>query len=129
MADFDKATLARKQSSREQRFPVVDLVVKEGMEAVIEFDLKEVGKYSFNKNPLKPISEEIRIPEDQLEYWANSLVLDPKTNSIERFYLSSKAEVVDSKLEFEFEHFATIGWFTIVHNADTKDCSSRFLIH
>ena len=37
MADFDKATLARKKSSREQRFPVVDLV--EFLQKVLHFHL------------------------------------------------------------------------------------------
>ncbi|NND07641.1 MAG: hypothetical protein HKN87_14795 [Saprospiraceae bacterium] len=122
MPGYDEMAAARRQSSREQRFPVVDVVLKEGMEAVIEFDLKQSGEYSFNDQGMKVIAEEIRIPKEQIEYWGNSLILDPKTNSIESFYLSSGVIVVDSMVNFEFDTLRD-DWVGLisVHNADTKE--------
>lgn len=103
MADFDAAALERRKSSREQRFPVVDIMLKPDMEAVIEMDLKEPGTYNFNEHGSMAISEEIRIPYDQLDHWGNSMILDPKSNAINRFYVASKAGVDNSKIRFEFE--------------------------
>lgn len=122
MADFDEATAARKKSSKEQRFPVVDIMLKPDMEAVIEMDLKESGIYDFNEHGSNAITEEIRIPNDQLDHWGNSMILDPKSNSIKRFYIVSKADVVDSKISFDFEILRD-DWsgFISVHSADTKE--------
>lgn len=122
MPGYDELADARKQSSREQRFPVVDLAIKQGMEAVIEMDLKEPGEYNFNDYGAKPISNEIRVPFEQLEHWGNSLVLHPKTNSIRHFYLSTSVEVVDSKISYEFDTLRDDWVGTIsVHNIDTKE--------
>ena len=82
--EYEARAEARRQSSREQRFPVVDLVLKKGMEAVIEINLKEQGENNFNGYGTNPITKEIRIPEEQVEHWGNTLILDPKTNSIQK---------------------------------------------
>ena len=62
MAGFDEAAAARKTSSREQRFPVVDIILKPGMDAVVEMDLQEEGAYEFNEHESKTLTEEIYIP-------------------------------------------------------------------
>lgn len=122
MADFDAAALERKKSSREQRFPVVDLMLKPDMEAVIEMDLKEQGIYDFNEHGSNAISDEIRIPHDQLDHWGNSMILDPKSNSIKRFYVASNVRVDNSKICFEFETLRD-DWTGLisVYIADTKE--------
>jgi hypothetical protein len=103
LPDYDARAEARRQSSREQRFPVVDVVLKRGMEAVIEIDLNGPGEYNLNGHGMNPITKEIRIPDGQVEHWGNSLILNPKSNSIQSFYLASTVEGVDSNVTFEFE--------------------------
>ncbi len=118
---YDENAEARRRSSREQRFPVVDIALKRGMEAVIEIDLTEPGEYEFNGHGAKPITEEIRIPDAQVEYWGNALILDPKSNSIKKFYLAAKVEAVDSNVSFEFDALRDdwVGSIS-VHNFETK---------
>ncbi len=122
MTSFDEAAIARKKSSREQRFPVVDIMLKSDMEAVIEMDFKEEGIYNFNGQGKKALSKEIRIPNNQLDHWANSMILDPKSNSIERFYVASKVDVVSSKISFDFETLRD-DWSGLisVYDADSKE--------
>ncbi len=100
--DYEDKAVARRKSDREQRFPVVDLVLQQGMEAVIEIDQKEKGEYNFNGYRTRPISKEIRIPDEQVEHWGNSLILEPKSNSIRKFYITSKVDVNDSQISFDF---------------------------
>ena len=122
MPGYDEQAEIRKQSSREQRFPVVDLALNKGMEVVIEFNVKEPGEYNFNENGYRSITEEVRLPKEQVEHWGNSLYLDPKTNSIQHFYLSSQVDVIDGKVSFEFETLRDdwVGAISVV-NADTKE--------
>ncbi len=122
MADFDEATKARKKSSREQRFPVVDVALKPDMSAVIEMDVKEPGVYNINDHGLASVTNVIRIPYMRLEHWGNSLVLDPKSNSIKRFYIASNMEVDHAQLSFDFETLRD-DWSGLisVHNAHTKE--------
>jgi len=121
MASFDAGTEARKQSSREQRFPVVDLVLTPDMEAVIEMNLTEPGEYSFNDFGTKPVTKEIRIPDEQIEHWGNSLILDPKSNSIKEFYLAATVKCIDSNVNFEFDTLRDDWNGSIsIHDAETK---------
>ena len=122
MASFDRSTENRRRSGREERFPVVDLVLQRGMEAVIEFNLNEPGEYSFNGYGTNPISREVRIPDEQIEHWGNSLTLDSKSNSIQSFCVVSKVEPVDSKIDFRFEVLRDDWQGTIsIHHSETKE--------
>jgi hypothetical protein len=129
MPSYDKSTEARRRSSREQRFPVVDLVLKQGMEAVIVMNVNEPGEYSFNDYGTKPVSKEIRIPGEQLEHWGNRLYLNPKTNSIQTFYIASKVNAVDSSVSFEFDTLRDdwVGSIS-VHDVDTRELIARTAI-
>ena len=120
--EYDEKQKARRQSSREQRFPVVDFVLQKDMEAVVDIDMQGPGKYGFNDMGSQAIAKEIRIPGQQLEYWGNRLSLDPKTNSIKRFYLSARVEVVDASVNFQFETLRDdwVGEIS-VHDATTKE--------
>ncbi|WP_406683260.1 twin-arginine translocation signal domain-containing protein [Seonamhaeicola sp. MEBiC1930] len=122
MTDFDEATVARKKSNKDQRFPVVDIMLKQDMEAVIEMDLKDHGIYDFNETGSNTLIEEIRIPSSQLDHWANSMILSPKSNAIKSFYLESKIKVNDSKINFNFETLRD-DWSGIisVYNPDSKE--------
>ena len=124
--EYDQKAKARRQSDREQRFPVVDVVLQRAMEAVIEIDLKGPGKYGFNDLGSQPIAKEIRIPYEQVEYWGNRLSLNPKTNSIEHFYLAAKTDVENSKVKFDFETLRDdwVGEIS-VHDADTKELIAK----
>jgi hypothetical protein len=120
MASFDKSTEARRKSSREERFPTVDLVLTPEMDAVIEMNLKEPGTYSFNGSGTKPITKEIRIPDQQIEHWGNSFVLDPKSNSIQKFYIATKVKPIDLKVTFGFEALRNDWEGSIsIHDAET----------
>jgi|GEM_PF-1196104 len=103
MAGFDEQADIRRNSGREQRFPTVDIAMNPDMEAIIEMNVKEQGIYDFNDTGENPVAAEIRIPYEKVEYWGNSLILDPKTNSIAHFYLSTKVEVADSKVSYQFD--------------------------
>ena len=122
MPGYEARAEARRRSSREQRFPVVDLVLKQGMEAVIEMNVNEPGEYSFNGGGTKPITKEIRIPDEQVEHWGNSLILNPKSNSIRKFYIASEVNVFDSNMSFEFDTLRD-DWVGLisVHDVDTKE--------
>ena len=122
MASFDKSSASRRKSSREQRFPVVDLVLKPDMEALIAINLKEPGEYSFNGHGTKPITKEIRIPDERVEHWGNSLILNPKSNSIRKFYIVTKVKCIDSNVNFEFDTLRDDWAGSIsIHDAETKE--------
>ncbi len=122
MTSYDKSTEARIRSSREQRFPVVDLALKQGMEAVLVMNVNEPGEYSFNNYGTKPVTQEIRFPDEQVEHWGNSLKLNPKTNSIQTFYIAAKIKPVDSSVSFEFNTLRDDWVGTVsVHDAKTKE--------
>jgi len=120
--DYAARAESRRRSSREQRFPVVDLVLKQGMEAVIEIDMNEPGEYNFNGHGSTPIAKEIRIPDEHVEHWGNTLILDPKSNSITSFYIASTIAVVDSNVGFEFDALRD-DWVGLisVHDVDSKE--------
>ena len=122
MLSFDASTEARKKSSREQRFPVMDIALKSGLEVVIEMNLNKPGQYSFNDYGTKPIAKEIRIPDEHVEHWGNSLILDPKSNSIQKFYIAAKVNRVDSSVNFEFDTLRDDWAGSIsIHDAETKE--------
>ncbi|MEO9510940.1 MAG: hypothetical protein ABJN84_12745 [Flavobacteriaceae bacterium] len=122
MPGYDEQAVIRRQSSSEKRFPVVDLVVAQNMEAVVDFNRVEQGKYNFNEHGFKLLSKEVRIPNNQVDHWGNTLILDPKTNSIKGFYLTSKVKVDASKVTFEFDTLRD-DWEGLisVHQVDTKE--------
>ncbi len=122
MPGYDEQADLRRSSSIEKRFPVVDIVVKPNMEAVLDFDLVVPGKFNFNGDGLKILTKEIRISGNQVDHWANTLILDPNTNSINSFYLSSKEKVNGSKVTFEFDTLRDDWTGSIsVHNFDSKE--------
>ena len=124
--DYEESAEARRRSTREQRFPVVDVALQRGMEAVIDIAMVEPGEYSFNGGGSHPIGEEIRIPAKQVEHWGNSLILDPKSNSIQSFYLASRVTVVDSNLGFTLDTLRDdwIGSISI-HDVGTGELIAR----
>jgi hypothetical protein len=104
--DWAEREEEKRQSDKDLRFPVVDVVIQPGMEGVLELDCQAPGDYSFNGNfrhEIQPVQEEIRIPADALEHWENAVLLDPNTNTIRRFYLSAKTVPDDSIASFTFE--------------------------
>jgi len=120
--DYEAAAEARRNSSREQRFPVVDVVLQRGMETVVEMDLNEPGEYRLNGREANPVDREIRIPDGQVEHWGNRLVIDPKSNTIQSFYLASRVDVVDSNVDFTFETLRD-DWVgeVSVHDVESKE--------
>jgi len=130
--DWGKKEEMDRQSNRELRFPVVDVVVKQGMEAVIEIDLHGPGKYCFNGNfrpQMHPITNEVRIPADQVEHWENALLLDPKSNAIQSFSIAAKVEVTDSHARFEFETLRDDWTGSIsVYDAVTKELLANTVV-
>lgn len=123
--DWGKKEEKDRQANRELRFPVVDLVVSQGMEAVFEIDQSGAGEYCFNGNfypEMQEIDKEIHIPFHKVEHWENALLLDPKSNSIRSFFLLAKADVTDSKVNFEFETLRDDWEGSIwVYNTDNKE--------
>ena len=123
--DWGKKEEKDRLSNRELRFPVVDVVIKPGMEAVIEIDFNGPGEYCFNGNfwpKMHPIGKEIRIPAEHLEHWENALLLDPKSNTIRSFYIVAKADVADSHARFDFETLRDDWTGSIsVHDSATGD--------
>ena len=127
--DWQKKEDIDRQANRELRFPVVDVAMAPGMEALIEFDMKEPGEYCFNGNfypEMKAITKEIRIPADRVEHWENALLLDPKTNAIQRFSIAAPAKVTNSRAHFEFETLRDDWEGSIsVYNAATNELIAR----
>ncbi|WP_437372239.1 hypothetical protein [Maribacter litoralis] len=94
------------KANKELYFPVVDLVLEHDMEAVVEMDIKEEGTFCFNGNfwpERKIIESKIRIPSNKVEQWDNAILLEPKSNSISKFYVTKKVNVSDSIVTFQFE--------------------------
>ncbi len=100
---YEDAAEARRQSSREQRFPVVDVDVQQAMEAVVELQSNEPGQYSFNGDSVEPVDGKIRIASDDVEHWGNRFNLDPKSNPIRTFYLAAPVQIVDSQAALAFD--------------------------
>lgn len=122
MESFDRGIERRMRSSQEERFPTVDLVLQPSMEAVFEMNLKEKGQYNFNNHGAKPLTEEIRIPDEQVGHWGNSFVHDPKSNAIRQFYIAAKVASEDSIVNFEFNTLRDDWTGTIsVHHAESKE--------
>lgn len=128
---YEASAEARRQSSREQRFPVVDIVVQQAMEAVIEIAVQEPGEYSFNGYDAEPVDGRLRIPSDQVEHWGNRFVLNPKSNSIQSFYVATQVGVVDSKATFEFRTLRDDWAGRIsIHNLETHaELASALITH
>ncbi|MDQ8182917.1 hypothetical protein [Pelagicoccus sp. SDUM812005] len=121
MESFDKGIEELMNSSQEERFPTVDFVIQPRMEAVFEMKLKEAGEYEFNANGRKPLTEQIRIPDEQVGHWGNRFVQDPKTNKIEAFYMAAKVTKQDSEIEFEFDTLRDDWTGTVsVHDFESK---------
>lgn len=118
---YEDAAEARRQSSREQRFPVVDVELQHAMEAVIELESNAPGAYSFNGNDIESVDGKIRIPSDDVEHWANRFILDPKSNPIQTFYLAAPVQVVDSKATLTFDTLRDDWAGRIsIHNLETR---------
>jgi hypothetical protein len=70
-------------------YPVVDIMPTPGLEGVLSFDLASDGVFSFNGkfHPRQALVSEAVIPANQLEHWANELVIEPKDNAVADFSL------------------------------------------
>lgn len=123
--EWAKREEAKRQSDKDLRFPVVDVVVTPEMEGVLKINCHEAGEYSFNGNfrpETHPVEPEIRVPADLLEHWENSVLLDPKSNTIESFYLAIGLPVSDARATFAFETLRD-DWSgrICIHDADTQE--------
>ncbi len=83
-------------------YPVVDIRLEPGMDAVCVFDREPTGDYIFG-GPFylkkKKISKKIVLPSHQLEYWENSLTVDSRSYEIENFYLRRTFPVILRKFK------------------------------
>ena len=87
-------------------YPVVDIVIEPGMEAVAEFEgrlngMAVVGGPFHQKE--RPLIKEMVISADKLEYWENSIYLKSGSGvSLHRFYLRLHIPVIAGKVEHTF---------------------------
>ena len=90
---------------REIWYPVVDLELEPGMEAVALFEDEVKGKAIINgpfhrKRPL--LESELIIPAGDLEVWENVIVVEPAEAALRGFYLRQRLPVVFRKVEHRF---------------------------
>jgi hypothetical protein len=85
------------QSSLDIRYPVVDIVLEPGMDAVCVFGQEPKGDYIFGGPFFReslPLKKEIVLPAHKLEYWENSLMMDYTAPKIEKIYLRKTFPVI-----------------------------------
>jgi hypothetical protein len=85
------------RSPLDVRYPVVDIVLETGMDAVCIFEEEPEGDYIFGGPFFReslPLKKKIVLPAHKLEYWENSLMLDHRTPKIERVYLRKTFPVI-----------------------------------
>jgi hypothetical protein len=91
--------------SRDIWFPVVDVKLEAGLEAVAIFQNRN-AVYCVNGmrfRELKPHGGQIEIHPEQLEYWENSILIEP-SSQLETFYLRRRFSVQTP----EFNHVFTL---------------------
>jgi len=82
--------------SWEAWYPVVDIGLTPEVEGVAKFRTAEPGHYSINGKYYHqkfPVEEQVVIPANLLEFWANELYVEPKTNVLDAFYLRQRIPV------------------------------------
>jgi len=82
--------------SWEAWYPVVDVLIDPTFEAIVLFDIVEQGSYTINGKYYREkytMKEEVIIPAGRLEFWANELFVEPKTNVLKGFYLRKHISV------------------------------------
>ncbi len=90
--------------TRELWFPVVDVALEDGMEAVAVFQNRD-SVYCVNGmryREIKPHGERIVIPAAQLEYWENSILIEP-ASPLESFYLRRRFATPSSQFSHTFK--------------------------
>ena len=110
ISPYDVDSVYRKEryanSEKEIWYPVVDVKLEQGMEAVCVFQGNPKGTYVFGSPYYREentLSKEIILPANQLEYWGNSLMVDSRAHEIERFYLRRKYPVLLREFQHTFE--------------------------
>ena len=92
-------------SARDVWYPVVDVELEPGMEGVASFNVKGEaetivnGPYFRNRQPVTP---EMVIPANKLEYWENSVFVEPLTAHLRGFYLRQRLPIITQQLDHCF---------------------------
>lgn len=85
------------QSSLDIRYPVVDVVLENGMDGVCIFEEEPEGEFIFGGpffRESQPLQKQIVLPAHKLEYWENSIMLEHTEPKIEKMYLRKTFPVI-----------------------------------
>lgn len=97
-------------------YPVVDVVLEPGMEAVAQFN-GGPAIYTINSMFYKeeePFTSEIVIPSNKLEYWENGLFVLPSTGkALEEFYLRQPFRSAEGGIQHVYE-LLTEDWSGVI---------------
>ena len=106
----------KQQASRKEKFdalvadfwyPVVDVRLEPGMEAVALFPDGADGTYLFGGpffTDRQPLARRVVVPASRLEHWENSLLVDPaEGNELRGFYLKKEYPFLLRQFEHTFE--------------------------
>jgi hypothetical protein len=106
--DRDELLERNRDRDRNEWYPVVDVALEPGMEAVARFDgPADGGFYTINAMYHRdriPFAPEIVIPPRLLEYWENALFVLPSTDrSLDRFYLRHRLRPVQGGVRHVYQ--------------------------
>lgn len=102
----DDEAKRNQEHDRDVWYPIVDVNLEPGMEGVASFDVKGEaetimnGPYFRNRQPVTP---EMVIPANKLEYWENSVFVEPLTAYLSGFYLRQRLPIITQRLEHCFK--------------------------
>ena len=127
ISSHDKQAAERKAkyetAERDFWYPVVDVAIEPGMEGVCVFDAQPQGTYIFGGpfyTERLPLSREIIIPAHKLEYWENSLLVEPKEGKqVSQFFLRKTFPVVLREFSYSFKLLSEDWSGTVALNAYT----------
>ena len=87
-------------------FPVVDIELKEGMEGRARFSNVEYASCVLNGAFYKeefPVKEITAIPAEKLEYWENTIYLEPSSTKLIDFYIIDNVVADSNSLSKEYQ--------------------------
>lgn len=110
ISPHDKDSAYRKErfsdTDTEIWYPVVDVKLEQGMDAVCIFDGNPEGWYIFGGPYYReslPLEKKLILPAHKLEYWENSLQVESREFEIQKFYLRRTFPVILREFSHEFE--------------------------